>query len=122
MDAFNRLAEQIVEHPDLADVWNRGIDDYESLEGVDRTRFNSRMHQVFRNLEDAYHQHLEGHLDPRVWRKVEATMRDINGYPGVQAWWRSRSHWFREDFAKHVNQLQQTATAPRLFREANADH
>jgi hypothetical protein len=56
--------------------------------------------------------------DPRVWGKVQAAMRDVNAYPGVQAWWRSRSHWFGETFAKHVNQLQQTAEAPRLFHES----
>jgi hypothetical protein len=48
LDAFNRLAEQTAEHPDLAEVWERGIEDYESLKGVDLARFNSRMHQLFR--------------------------------------------------------------------------
>jgi hypothetical protein len=47
----------------------------------------------------------------------EAVMRDINGYPGVQAWWRLRSHWFSEEFVKFVNQLQETAKHPRLYRE-----
>jgi hypothetical protein len=116
LDAFNRLAEQIAEHSDLAEVWNRGLDDYESLEGVDRTRFNSRMHQIFRNVEDAYHQHLEGHLDPRVWRGLEAVMREINSTPGVQAWWRSNSRLFGgEEFAKFINQQQQTAKPQRLM-------
>ena len=68
-----------------------------------------------------YYRQLEGHLDPRVWRGIEAAMRDFNGYPGVQAWWRSRSHWFSEEFAKHINQLQQTAKAPRLYREPMED-
>jgi hypothetical protein len=111
LDAFNRLAEQIAEHPDLAEVWNRGLVDFESLEGVDRTRFNSRVHQIFRNVEDVYHQHLEGHLDPRVWRGLEVVMREINATPGVQAWWRSNSRWFGgEEFVKFINQQQQTAT------------
>jgi hypothetical protein len=52
---------------------------------------------------------------------TEVPMRDINGYPRVQAWWRSRSHWFLEDFAKHVNRIQQSAKAPRLFREPMED-
>jgi hypothetical protein len=111
LDGFNRLAEQLAEHPDLAELFNRGLDDFESLEGVDRARFNSRMHQIFRNVEDVYHQHLEGHLDPRVWRGLEVVMRDINAFPGVQAWWRSHSQWFGgKEFAKFLNQQQQTAT------------
>jgi hypothetical protein len=46
---------------------------------------------------------------------------DHPGYPGVQAWWRLRSHHFNEEFAKHINQLQQTAKPPRLYREPNPD-
>ena len=58
-----------------------------------------------------YHQHLEGHLDPRVWREVETLMRDlINTGPGIQAWWRLYSDWFGEEFVNYVNQQQQTAT------------
>ncbi len=69
------------------------------------------MHQMFRNVENVYHQHLEGHLDPRVWRGLEVAMRDISTAPGVQAWWRSYSRWFSgEEFTKFINQQQQTAT------------
>ena len=69
------------------------------------------MHQMFRNMEDVYHQHLKGHLDPHLWRGLEVIMRDLNTAPGVQAWWRSYSGWFGgEEFAKFINQQQQTAT------------
>src|SRR5262249_41013059 len=48
-------------------------------------------------------------LDPRVWRETEASLRDFIAYPGIQAWWRLRSHWFSEEFVKFVDQAQQTA-------------
>jgi hypothetical protein len=60
---------------------------------------------LFRAYEDMYHLKLEG-IDVHVWRGLEVSFRDVNGYPGVQAWWRSRSHWFTEEFAKHINQQQ----------------
>jgi hypothetical protein len=110
LDSLNRHIQQITEHPDLAELRSRGFEDFESLEGADRTRFGSLMHQLFRNVENVYYQHLEAHLDPRVWRGLEMVMRDINTNPGVQAWWRLRSHWFDEEFAKFINQQQQTAT------------
>jgi hypothetical protein len=120
-DAFNRWIQQIAEHPHLTEVYYRGIHDFESLEGTDLVRFGALMNQLFRNGEEMYYLQLEGHLDPRVWRGWEALVRDFSGYPGIQAWWRSRSHWFSEDFAKFVNQVQQTAKPPRLFREPNPD-
>jgi hypothetical protein len=66
LDSFNRLHQQLTDHPDLGGLYYRGLDDFESLEGLDRARFNWLMHQVFRNVEDIYHEHLERHLDPRV--------------------------------------------------------
>ena len=84
LDAFNRLAQQLIERADLAELYGRGLDDYESLEGADQLRFGARMHQVFRNVEDVYYQDLEGHLDPRVWRGFEWVVREINAFPGVQ--------------------------------------
>jgi hypothetical protein len=111
LDSLNRFAQQIAEHADLAELRSRGFHDLESLEGTDRARFESYMHAVFRSLEDVYYQHLEGHLDPRVWRGIEVVVRGLNATPGVQAWWRLRSHWFGGDeFAKFINQQQQAAT------------
>ena len=67
-------------------------------------------------------QHLEGHLDPRVWRGLEAVMREINTAPGVQALWRSHSHWFGgEEFVKFINHKQQIAKRPRSAREPMED-
>jgi len=79
------------------------------------------MGQLFRLWEEAYIGQSEGHLSPRMWRGTEAVLRDYSGYPGVQAWWRTRSHWYSEDFAKVVNQLQETAKAPRMFGEPMKD-
>ena len=63
----------------------------------------------------------KGQLGPRLWRGFEASMRDLNGYPGIQAWRRLRSHWFSEEFAKHINRLQETAKPARMYRESNPD-
>src|SRR5215471_6268183 len=62
-----------------------------------RMRFSAFMGQSFRLYQETYYGQLEGHLAVRVWREAEAALRDINGYPGVHAWWRTRSHWFSED-------------------------
>ena len=69
-----------------------------------------------------HYNHLEGHLDPRLWDEVETRMRDsINRRPGIRAWWRRFSDWFSEEFANYVNQLEQTANPPRWFREEMKD-
>ena len=121
-DIFIRWSQQLADNQNLRELYYRGLHDFESLEGTDLVGFAQVMLQLFRAYEEAYYGHLEGDVDPRLWRGWEAAMRDINGYPGVQAYWRSRSHWYSEEFAKYINQLQQTAKPPRLYREPNADH
>ncbi len=116
-----RFVQQLAEHPHLSELYYRGIHDFESLEGAERVRFSALMDQLFRLYEETYYGQSEGHVAARIWRQAEAPLRDLNGYPGVQAWWRSRSHWFSEDFAKYVNQLQPTAKAPRLYGESMGD-
>jgi hypothetical protein len=114
LDFLNRFSQAVAEHADLAELQNRGFNDFESLEGSDRTRFNAYMHAVFRSVEGAYYQHLDGHSDPRVWRGMEVVLHEINALPGVQAWWRSHSYYFDEAFVTFINQQQQTAKPPKL--------
>jgi len=118
MDTVIRWLGELVAHPHLRELYHRGIHDFESLKGADLVGFSMLMDQLFYIYQEMYYQQLEGHLDQRVWDMTEVPLRDINAYPGVQAWWRSRSHWFHEDFAKHVNKRQQTAEPPRMYRES----
>ena len=120
-DSYTRWIHQVSGHPDLRELYYRGIHDFESLKGADLVGFSALMVEAFRHYEGLYYLQSGRHLDPRLWHGWEAGMRDTNAYPGVQAWWRSRTHWFSEEFVNHINQLQQTAKPPRLYREPNAD-
>ena len=121
METGSRWLAQLVEHPHLRELYYRGIQDFESLQGADLLGFSALMTQLFRMFSEAYFQRSEGHLEPRVWREVDANLREFNGYPGVQAWWRSRSHLFSEEFVNYVNEVQQTAKPSKRFGEAKPD-
>src|SRR5204863_7327202 len=120
-DAFNRWIQQLSARTDVRELYYRGIHDLHSLEGAERVGFGVLMLEAFRHNEEIYYLRSEGQLGPRLWRGFETGIRELIAYPGVQAWWRLRSDLFSEDFANHINQLQQTAKAPRLYREAKAD-
>jgi hypothetical protein len=106
-DRFLRLLQQLAEHPDLSDLFYRGTKDFKSLEDTEQKRLATFFHQIFRTYEEVYFAQLQGQLDARLWRDVYLIMFEVIGTSGVQAWWRSRSHWYAEDFAKHLDQLQQ---------------
>ena len=107
VSAFNRWLGQLATVPHLAEVWNRGVRDFESLGAAgDRERFLAVILQLFQIFEEMYYNHLERHMDPRLWNEVETRMRAlINGSPGIRAWWRLYSDWFSGEFANYVNQL-----------------
>jgi hypothetical protein len=112
---------ELVAHPHVRELYYRGIHDFESLKGPDIVGFANLMNQGFYIFQELYYQQLDGHLDRRIWGPSEAAMRDLNAYPGVQAWWRLRSRWFDKGFADYINQLQQTAGPPRLYPEPMKD-
>src|SRR5438309_4365217 len=116
-DAFNRWLQSMAENPHIGELWYRGMRDFDSLEGADLARYSALMDHQFRIYEDMYYQKLEGHLDPRVWRGFEAPMRDIIAYPGAQAWWRTRSHWFSREFQEFIDGLAGAAASPSMYRE-----
>ena len=116
-DAFNQWLQSLAENAEFGDLYYRGMRDFESIQGPDLPRFSALMDHLFRIYEDMYYQKLEGHLDPRVWRGFEAPMRDIIAYPGAQAWWRTRSHWFSQEFQEFIDRLARAATPPSLYRE-----
>lgn len=119
-DAFNQWLYGLAGNPQIGELYHRGMRDFASIEGADLPRFSALMDSLFRIYEDMYYQHLERHLDPRVWRGFEAPMRDIIAYPGAQAWWQSRCHWFSRDFREFIEQLKRDADEPSLYRESKS--
>src|SRR5437016_13044325 len=116
-DAFNEFLQGVAGNEKMGELWYRGVTDYESIKGGDLPRFNALIDHLFRIFEEMYYQKLEGHLDPRVWRGFEAPMRDIIAYPGIQAWWRTRSHWFSREFQEFIDGLAGAAASPSMYRE-----
>jgi len=119
-DAINQFFRTVAQDAELADFFYRGMRDFEANKAGSLLRFSALMDYLFRIYEDMYYQHLEGHLDPRVWSGFEAIMRDMNAYPGIQAWWRSRSHWFSDQFRKFIADRQAAAGTPSLYGEGRS--
>jgi hypothetical protein len=67
---INLWLGQLATNPHLADVWSRGMHDWESLEGPDRETFNGFILQLFHIFNEMYYEQLEGHLDPRLRHEI----------------------------------------------------
>ena len=120
-DIFIRWAQQLADNQNLREVYYRGLQDFESLEGADLVGFGVLVQGMFRLYEEAYYRHLEGHLDARVWYGWEAAMRRpqrISGSSGLVAFTLPLVPW---GFCEDINQLQQTAKARRIYGEPMKD-
>jgi len=54
-DSHTQWVRQVSGHPDLSELYYRGIHDFESLEGVEIVRFSGLMIDMFRRSEEMYY-------------------------------------------------------------------
>jgi hypothetical protein len=40
-----------------------------------------------------------------VWRGIERAIRDLIILPGAQTWWRTRKHWYTDNFQNLVDEI-----------------
>jgi hypothetical protein len=73
-----------------------------------------------RTWEDQFFQWSEGHLDLRMWPGIKASAGDIFAFPGVQAWWKTRSHWYSDQFQAFIEDKIASGKAPTMYGEATA--
>ena len=106
--------------PEVAELYFRGIHDYASLRGAELVQFAALMTHMFRLYEDQFLQWTEGDLDPQVWHGLDAAIDDFCSLPGLQAWWKTRSHWFAEQFQALIEKKISQQRPATIYGEPTA--
>jgi hypothetical protein len=110
----------LVTSPGLDELYFRGIHDFGSLNRAELPRFSSLVGYFFRSWENEFLQWKEGYLDPRVWRGLEAPIDDLTSLPGIRDWWKTRSHWYSEEFQALIEEKISEQRAPTMYGEPTA--
>jgi hypothetical protein len=110
-DCFSGLTD----NADFADIYLRGMVDYNSLDSIERLRFSTFFSRFMRVLESMYSRHRENQLDPKIWPGYEDGLRDFYSHPGLQDWWSSRCHWFTPEFQELVAVFIAEEKDPTLY-------
>jgi hypothetical protein len=121
-EAFRAFLQMIATDKELGAIYLRGLRDFHSLDEQDRVRFSSHLGFLFRVFEENFFQWEEGHLDADVWRGFESPIADTLAYPGVQAWWLTRTHWYSLPFGEFVQTKINTSGVPSLYGENDSQH
>lgn len=112
---WSNLMASIHDAPDLSAIWLRGVADFDALSAVEKLRFSSYFGRLMKITESLYSQSIDKTLDQMTWRGFERAIRDLIVLPGSQKWWKTRQHWYNDDFQAFVAGLIAEGNAKSLF-------
>ena len=116
---WSGLMTSLHESSEMTEIWLRGHHDFDNMSAVSKLRYGAYFGRFLRNSEGLY-LHLQARsLDPMVWRGIERAIRDLIIQPGAQAWWRTRKHWYTDDFQKLIDDIIARGEGEHVF--ANYD-
>jgi hypothetical protein len=118
--ASGELLLAIANNPGLAELYSRGVRDFSSLNNAELPRFSGLILHMCRIWEDQFLQWSEGYLDPRVWHGLDAAIDDFLTLPGMQAWWKTRSHWYSEQFQSLIESKLSERRPQAMYGESAA--
>ena len=101
-EAF-RSAITAFQNAELASLFVRGKENFETLEESERLQFISMVQGIMRVWEDAYRQHKEKRLDKVVWKAMVIQFSGYMSLPGVMSVWTIRKNAYSEDFRAFVD-------------------
>jgi hypothetical protein len=106
--------------PEVADVWTRGMSDFEALTLSEKAQFSSLTGRIFRIAEGFYHSHETGDISDELWEGQSAMVSDIMMHSGVVSAWENRKHWYSKSFRNYVESTIMSKKGRTLFpRELN---
>ena len=91
------------QNSELADIFFRGLQDIDALEGVDRLRLYGFFHKFFRTYENAHYQFTRGALEKDPFRGITNQFIFITSMPGGQVYWHERKSWYNREFQAYVD-------------------
>ena len=101
--SFKAAQASIAHDKDLADVYHRGVFNYDQLEPLEQLRFNLLVTSIVRVLDELLFQHAEGAVDESMWRGYKTLLEDVFRYPGYQAIWNIRKQQYSKKFQQHID-------------------
>ena len=105
----------------VAALWVKGSSSYKSLTAEEKVRYGSVLHAISRNAEQNYAAYRAGNLDVEIWQGLHCSIQDICTSPGVQEWWKHRSHWYGQSFRELLNGVYATGTSTKYAEHFHDD-
>ena len=105
------------QNSEIADIFFRGLQDINALEGAERLRLYGYFHKFFRTIQNTHYQFTLGALEPEQFKGITEQFIFITMMPGGQAYWQERKSWYSEDFQAYVDR-ELTSPDREIFKLA----
>jgi hypothetical protein len=109
------LMTSLHDSSELAEIWLKGHNNFDSLDGVSRIRYSALLGRFLRYSEGLYFHLQDKTLDPIVWRGIERTIQDLMVLAGPPAWWQTRKHWFTDNFQALIEGIISKGDGKKIF-------
>lgn len=100
---WNKWYDMVTPHTELVDIYSRGVFDFDALNKTEQMQFIFMTTRIFRTLYEQYFQWREGAMPEAIWMSWHRQFNDAMQYPGWQAVWSRRRHWFDEGFQSVID-------------------
>ncbi len=111
IDAGNRMRELLILHPELAQLFLKGMGSYQNLETSEKFRFGMLLRNIFSEFQGAYSRQLSLAHDPLNFEFSAKVIDEILINPGVREWldrntpdWRPAFRTFVESRLEAIKQ------------------
>src|SRR5207244_13421281 len=111
---WSELTKTLVESPDLAALWLRGLRSFDALDGASKLRLGAHLGRFLRFADSLYLGVLDGTLVKRLWRGYERTIADTVAYAGLQSCGGDMKHLRTDEFCALIDRHIQTAK-PKIY-------
>jgi hypothetical protein len=114
----------IASNAEVARAWLSGLRDFAALDPVDKVRFALTADMFFHTHQSLYLHYRDGRMRRELYEPQRSNMTDFLGYPGLQAVWDLRRHYFHSAYRSMMDDtiatVRTSGPMPDLYREGPA--
>ena len=107
---WNDILDFVIKDETIADVYLRGVQDYESLPNLERLRVAFIFQSPMRLLEQQILHIEKDHIEPVIFESMHKSLDEWLTFPGTQQWWDVSKHLFGEGLRSKVNNVMAEAS------------
>ena len=105
----------VAENKEVAEIWVKGIQNFDALDQVEKARFLGDVSRTFRSTEGLLYLKLRGRLDSAMWKGIDRSTEDLCKCPGIKSFWSMRSHWYSDELNEYIEPYMGSDAADDTF-------